>query len=139
MADINKLFLIDNDQVYQFTLCKCIELNHREVSLQVFQNGLDAITELNNHRRDAADLPDVILLDLKMPMLDGWGFLSEYNKFYHKLAKKPQLHLMTSSINQDDRSRALELDGVNSFLEKPRSFTELEDILVGIGVLDPRH
>lgn len=133
MNDPNQLYLIDNDPVYQFTLRKCLELCSENVSLEIFNNGLDAISELRN-QRDVSNVPDLIFLDLKMPMLDGWGFLKEYGKFYESMTKKPALYFMTSSIDENDREKAMHYPEVNGFLEKPYNLAELQNTLAQVGV-----
>jgi len=136
MQQATQLYLVDNDQVYQFTLRKCIELSEEDVELKVFNNGFEAISELRKHQEQES-LPDLIFLDLRMPMLDGWGFLKEYSKFYESMSKKPDLYFMTSSINQDDREKALHYDEVTGFLEKPHTLIELQNTLANVGVLHP--
>ncbi len=128
------LCIVDNDRIYQFTVKKTLELMKSDCRLSIFSDGLEAIAFLRNCLDCPDDTPDIILLDLKMPMLDGWGFLKEYSKFHDELGREVQLYFTTSSIDDSDRKRALENPVVNGFMDKPVSYHDLQEVFAKLQI-----
>lgn len=75
----------------------------------------------------SSSLPSVILLDLNMPILDGWQFLDEFTKF--KPAKKITIYIVSSSIDQNDHQKAANYSGVSKFYVKPITKQHLTTML----------
>lgn len=110
MMKINKVYVIDDDKIYHFLLKSLLKQNGIDVESNFFVNGEDAIDHIkNNHSRDM--LPDLILLDVNMPIMDGWQFLDEFTKFANELDKEPIIYMISSSNNEVDINRAKEFDG----------------------------
>jgi CheY-like chemotaxis protein len=96
-------------------------------SFLVFNNGRDALDNLKAIIRANKKLPDVILLDLNMPVMDGWQFLDE---FLREPTPKPILiYIVTSSIDPDDVNRAKIYDAVTNYIVKPITLETLKNIL----------
>lgn len=95
--------------------------------LLVFHNGLEAINYIKPVLESAESLPDVILLDLNMPVMDGWQFLDEFVKL--KLSKKITLYIVSSSIDEADHEKALSYEAVSHFYIKPISKENLIGML----------
>ncbi len=125
MSGKKHLCVIDDDQVYQFTIKKTLE--HRDTFSRVsfFNDGKEGINYLKSKINSASDLPDVILLDLNMPVLDGWGFMEEFMAIREQLAKPVHIYLVTSSIDFRDRERAKNYSEVSDFKIKPITYEEL--------------
>lgn len=81
--------------------------------------------------RSLYPLPQVILLDLKMPRMDGFQFL-KWLRQTEAFAGLPVL-IFTASMSREDKSRAI-ADGANSFFVKPSSFEALVKLVEGIGL-----
>lgn len=65
------------------------------------------------------NLPEVILLDLNMPVMDGWEFLENFVQKFPEFAKKTNIFVLSSSINPNDQERALKDPNIAAFLAKP--------------------
>ncbi|HMV45843.1 MAG TPA: response regulator [Leptospiraceae bacterium] len=90
-------------------------------NIEIFNNGQDAIEFLKENTDKEEILPEIIFLDLSMPILDGWGFLDEYLFIKPKLNKKIELFILSSSVSPHDVERAKKNLDVSDFIIKPMS------------------
>ncbi|MBC7588275.1 MAG: response regulator, partial [Chitinophagaceae bacterium] len=95
-APLKTLFLIDDDELYLFTMKKMVEKNKLVDNLHEFHNGFDAIEFLNLMAANKYVLPDVILLDINMPVMDGWTFMELFSLLKPKLEKQISVYMITS-------------------------------------------
>lgn len=100
------LMVIDDDSVYQYTVKRNVERSSLADRMLFFRDSELALNYLSEHRESALDLPDVILLDINMPVMDGWAFLAEYALISPFFAKRVHLFVVTSSLYVDDVRRA---------------------------------
>jgi CheY-like chemotaxis protein len=124
---MKQVFLIDDDEVFVFLTKKVIERSEAEVSLFTFPNGQEGLDHLTSIANDPALLPDVILLDLNMPVMDGWEFLKAYQKL--RFAKKIVLYIVTSSISPYEVDRAKHIKEVREFIVKPIAKEKFKEII----------
>ena len=126
--------IIDDDLIHQFIMKKLVrDINcDKEKKILVFSNGLEGITYLKNTIDKKEDLPDIILLDLNMPVMDGWGFLNEYEDLFPRLGKKIEIYILSSSDNPRDIERVKEYQRVSGYLIKPITEEELEKLITAI-------
>ena len=80
MKKVNLTCIIDDDPIFVFGIKKVMELINFSDSIMVFKNGQEALDNLRPIILAKENLPDIILLDLNMPVLDGWQFLDEFIK-----------------------------------------------------------
>jgi CheY-like chemotaxis protein len=116
---MKKVYLIDDDDIYVFLTKKTILKVLEDVDVEVFSDGLKAITHLKNIQNQPELLPDVIFLDLNMPVMDGWEFLEEYQELYSSFARKNQLYIVSSSISPHEMERSKNISVVSEFIIKP--------------------
>lgn len=131
---LNCILLVDDDEGTNFFNEIIIEkagiANHVEITL----NGKEAIEYITYDGADNEDItihpkPVLILLDINMPVMDGWDFLEIYHDLKEKHKGETIIVMLTTSTNPDDRKRAasiLELDG---FKNKPLSANTLNEIM----------
>lgn len=72
--------------------------------------------------------PDIIFVDINMPVMNGFEFIEVYEKEYASRFPDTQLYVVSSSIRAQDRKKALDYESVQDFLEKPLTKEKLEDI-----------
>jgi CheY-like chemotaxis protein len=119
MGKINTICLIDDDMIFRYLTQTIITKTHLVKDIDAFSNGLDAINFLKAVSVNDGKLPDIILLDLFMPIMDGWGFLKEYEKLQPKLSKKIPIYIVTSSIDPADIQKSKAINLVIDFIVKP--------------------
>jgi CheY-like chemotaxis protein len=125
---MKRVWLIDDDEVFVFLTKKLITASEQEVSLETYINGQDAIDRLREVAADETALPDLILLDLNMPVMDGWEFLNAYEQVEFSKPDKIHLYIVTSSISPYEVERAKQIPAVQEFIVKPmvkQKFVEL--------------
>lgn len=121
---------IDDDPVSQFIARKIIMSCDPDCEPQSFvdpQQGLDYFI-LNQNNEEL--LPDILLLDLSMPNLDGFQVLDGLTRI--NLNKKVHVYMLTSSISADDLQRAKGYDIVDGFQLKPLSRDTFNKIKEGV-------
>ena len=129
---IKNVCIIDDDNIYINLVSKIIEIIKLSENVLIFKNGKEALDFFINSIKDPEEyiIPQVIFLDLNMPIMDGWEFLDEYEKIRDKIDKKINLYVVSSSIDGRDIKRAKSIDAVLDYLTKPIGIKDLEKILV---------
>ena len=85
--------------------------------VRCYTNGQRAFDELSLALQQGASLPDLVILDLDMPLMDGWEFLDALAKL--TLPHPIKVFVLTSSIQDEDQERALSYKQVAGFFTKP--------------------
>lgn len=91
-------------------------------------DGKQGIELLKTVKATGGQTPDVIFLDINMPVMDGWDFLEEYEKLEPEFKAKTVVIMLTSSLNPDDRDKALSYADVDAMYNKLLDKTILADI-----------
>ncbi|MES2560392.1 MAG: response regulator [Bacteroidota bacterium] len=133
MNRIKTLILVDDDGIFVFLTRKAIEQTKIVELVEVFENGLDALNFLKENKINIGVLPEIILLDLSMPIMDGWQFLEEYTKLNPTMGKKITIYICSSSISPDDIARAKTISEVTDYLIKPIMKDKLIDLIQQLG------
>jgi len=86
-----------------------------------FQSGQDGLDYLISQQFSYDAIPDILLLDINMPGMDGFQFLKEFEKLPEMVRSKCNVYILSSSCDPDDLRRAHKNPYVKSFIEKPLS------------------
>jgi CheY-like chemotaxis protein len=121
MKLINMIFIVDDDPIHQQIAKIMIERQAISNNIRVFSDAQDVLDYLRENAANIEALPDLILLDLNMPVMDGWEFLEEYAVFCTQLPKTIRIFVLTSSIDEKDKERVGNYSFVTGYLTKPLS------------------
>ncbi len=123
--------LIDDNEIDNLINQKMIEASSITENIYTHTGAKSAIEFLKNmEKMDVADkvLPDVIFLDIDMPLMDGFQFLDEFANLTQITRKKCRIIMLTSSINPQDFNRAKKYENVKLYLNKPLSHDSIMKI-----------
>ena len=95
----------------------------------LFSDGDEALHYFKKIQNRPNCLPDVIFLDMKMPIMDGWGFLEEYTALQSPNEQKTVLYIISPSVNDKDLARARRISEMSNYIVKPITGTALIKIL----------
>ncbi|TYP70442.1 response regulator [Aquimarina intermedia] len=123
------LCLVDDDIIHQFIIKKLVQQLHQQERLLIFSNGEEAINFIKSVSNGVVKLPDLILLDLNMPIMDGWQFMDEFNSIAPDLKKDIKIYILSSSDNPDDIERAKEYERISDYLIKPINEQQLKELI----------
>ena len=121
--------IIDDDDVYQFTITKAIQKNSIVKKILVFSDGKEGIDFLIDNVANVEDIPDIIFLDINMPIMDGWQFLEQYVKLKPRVGKKVTIYMISSSVDPIDVKRAKAMSEISDYLIKPIKSEQVKEII----------
>jgi CheY-like chemotaxis protein len=117
MHKMGLIYIIDDDDIFVFVVRKLLlKSNHFDEVINI-GNGLEAIDLLIYEYETNKKLPEIIFLDLNMPVLDGWQFLDQVEKLPFK--ELLRIYIISSSIDVKEIEKAKTYSTVKSFVSKP--------------------
>lgn len=117
MKTANLTFIVEDDQIASFLIRKTLEKNNSFSQILGFENGQPAFDRLKEIIQKQQSLPDLILLDINMPIMDGWEFLEAIREL--KAARHLPVIMLTSSINEEDKKKSSAYSNVLGYFTKP--------------------
>ncbi len=127
MKKINTVCIIDDDAIFRFGIKKMMETVQFSSDFLIYKNGKDAYDNLLPKLHTKTNLPDVIFLDLNMPVMDGWQFLDELIKI--PIAEQIPLYIVSSSVDSRDIKKAESYKMVNKYIVKPFSLSIVQELM----------
>ncbi|WP_418262937.1 response regulator [Flavobacterium faecale] len=121
------IWVIDDDPIYKIIMKKIIDKSNLFSSIKVFSNGKEAIIALNESLNNNNNIPDLILLDIEMPIMDGWGFMKEVAKINPEQLRTISIYISSSSIATEDKEKAKNNKYILGYMSKP---IKLEDLVL---------
>ncbi|MFN7099353.1 MAG: response regulator [Flavobacterium sp.] len=120
----NLTYIIDDDKLSARLMTILLSKNNFSEHIDSFSNAQNALEKLRENKCNKAELPDIILLDLNMPIMDGWQFLDEFMLL--PLFKEVHVFIMTSSIDPADIEKSKKYAVVRLYVDKPITVKKLE-------------
>ena len=127
-----RAMLIDDNEMDNFINQKILESNFFAKNIYVNTNGLSALEFLKNINVTKGIteniMPEIIFIDINMPLMDGFQFTDEFIKLAKGLKNKPKLIILTTSINMEDKIRVSKYTTKIEFISKPLTEEALTSI-----------
>ena len=120
--------LVDDNDTDNFISRKIIELTEFAKNVEVMNSGKSALDYLRENQNEESKLPNLIFLDINMPIVDGFVFLYEFEKFNDLIKDKCKVIILSSSDNKRDIDKIVNNDYVIKFLTKPLTEASLDEI-----------
>ena len=127
-APINSVMLVDDNDTDNFIHKRVLELSKFCSNIIIKNSGKSALEYLRNNLSNADALPDIIFLDINMPIVDGFVFLFEFESMSDDLSKRPRIVILSSSDNKKDIDRIVDNEFVIKFITKPLSEEALAEL-----------
>ena len=129
---LNCVLVIDDDEPTNFFTRMIIEESGCTDHIKVMQSGQEALDYLGKSKQAGSDAsrypsPDLILLDINMPAMDGWEFLDEYKKL--NVENRIIVVMLTTSLFPEDKLRAEKIPEISGFENKPLTEEKLTGVL----------
>ncbi|WP_198171536.1 response regulator [Mucilaginibacter aquatilis] len=116
--------LIDDNYIDNFVTRRILESSNFAQNIVVKQSATEAIEEI----RDGSIKPDVIFLDLRMPLMNGFEFLQEYEKLDGHDKDGTKIFMLSSSLDPVDVKRSGQNKYITQFIHKPLTQKILEEL-----------
>jgi len=120
------LLVIDDDDINIFIIKKIVEKTGFAVNMVAKTNGQLAIEYLEEIAEDPQQFPHLILVDINMPVLNGWEFIEAYEKM--NIKKAVDMYMLSSSVYENDIEKAKTYKVVKGFISKPLSIDRLIEL-----------
>jgi CheY-like chemotaxis protein len=134
MSKIDIACVIDDDEIYTYAVKRIIESSQIAAKTLFFPNGKLALLFFEEYLHQTESLPDLILLDINMPILDGWQFMDEFVKLSPLIHKKITVYIVSSSIDEADFQKARSYEQISDFVVKPVTVAKLKKIVEEMGL-----
>jgi CheY-like chemotaxis protein len=129
MKKLNSILLVDDDSstnfLHELILKNAGCTEHFHFTL----NGQEALDYLNQQYESGKTLPEIIFLDINMPVMNGWEFLEAFTMLSEEIKRYTRIVMLTTSMNPDDEERAATIPNVKAFRNKPISESLIHEIV----------
>lgn len=128
-------YVVEDDRITATITQLIAKKDLRCRAVQTFDNGQRAFDKLSTAVSAGSGVPDLILLDLNMPLMDGWEFLDAFRGL--PLKQPVCVFVLTSSIHPDDMEKATHYQVVKGYFSKPldnQNIVRMKTLLGEIGI-----
>jgi CheY-like chemotaxis protein len=113
------ILLIDDDNISNFITEKLILRENFAQQVISFLSAEAALAYLQDLEQQQLPAPDIIFLDLNMPEMDGWEFMSEFKKFPQGFTATSRVFMLSSAVDSKDIVQARNMEEIEDFISKP--------------------
>ncbi|WP_209402054.1 response regulator [Pseudozobellia sp. WGM2] len=119
MKENVNICIIDDDDIYQFTMTAALNNLKKIDKITTFLDGAQALDFITDNLKNKEELPDVVFLDINMPIMDGFQFMEEYVKIKPNVDKEISIYMVSSSVDPKDIARCRKIEGISDYIVKP--------------------
>lgn len=128
MESQNRIMLIDDDPICQLISTRILQM-FSSYATETFTDPTEALKEISLRVENERNrLPLFILLDINMPVMNGWHFLDEFEKNHPEILAQTCVIMLTSSTHSADKDMAKRYKSVREFLSKPLTEAKVRQI-----------
>ena len=126
---VKKVLVIDDNEMDRFIATRIIQRSGFAGETVVKESAANALEYLESIIKESATAPDVIFLDIRMPEMDGFGFLDSFAKLPASFTGKCKIIMLSTTAHPEDHKRIIESSYVSCLLNKPLDQAKLDTIL----------
>lgn len=130
-----QILIIDDDEINNFIASRLIDKIPVKTKINTRLNGLEGLNYLKANLDNQQDLPDIIFLDINMPIMNGWEFLEEFEHIKHQIEKDVYVNMLSSSVYNDDITKAKTYGTVNKFISKPLTVEKIRELYTSLNII----
>ena len=123
-----QILIIDDDEINNFIAAKLIDKIPPKAVVNTCLNGQVGLDFVKSKLQNQEEMPDIIFLDINMPVMNGWEFLEEFEKIKDQINKKISINMLSSSVYNDDINKAETFNTVNKFISKPLTVDKIQEL-----------
>jgi len=124
-----KLYVIDDDYTFRTAALAFFETEGFTGDVEVFVNGLEAYDHLAKIEAASAKPPDLVFLDLNMPVMSGWQFIEKLKRSDHYIQHECSIFILTSSVDSGDYLLSNEYDFIDGYITKPLTKSDFAKVV----------
>ena len=130
VKNLDLVMLVDDNDTDNFISKRIIEITKFSKGVEVKSSGKTALDYLKENQNNAEKIPSLIFLDINMPIVDGFVFLYEFEKFNELVRNKCKVIILSSSDNKRDIDKIVNDNHVIRFITKPLTEIALDEIRI---------
>ena len=129
-----QILIIDDDEINNFIAARLIDKLPVKADINTRLNGLEGLNYIKSNIEKQEHLPDIIFLDINMPIMNGWEFLEEFENIKSQIHKEVCINMLSSSVYNDDITKAKTYSSVNKFISKPLTVEKIKDLYTSLNI-----
>ena len=128
MKKFNHVLLVEDNEIDIFVTLKLFKVFDIGFNISICTNGQEAIHSIEQYHKEYNSLPDLIILDLQLPIMNGFEFIRKLNEFKFFKPEATQIIILTACLIDQSEIATLQSLGIKNILSKPLDITELENL-----------
>ena len=129
---ITNYLVVDDDQINNMICRKIIQKTILGSEVQTFTDPDTALIYIKSSFSRKEAPKTIVFLDINMPAITGWEFLDSFERFDTRVKESLVIFMLSSSVDPNDRQRALNNPNVTGYVEKPLTIEKVLDLLEGV-------